>query len=73
MEFTLESTLNDILDNPKAKELLDKQFPGVSTNPMIGMVKGLSLNMLISNPLAKQYGLTKEKVEALLVELNKVI
>lgn len=73
MEFTLETTLGEILDNPQAKALLDKQFPGMSTNPMIGMVKGMSLNQLLSMPQAAQFGLTKEKVEGVLAQINQVI
>lgn len=71
MAFTLDSTLGELLDNPQAKALLDQQMPGISTNPMIGMARGMSLNMILSMPQATQFGLTKEKVEALLVEINK--
>ena len=71
MAFTLDSTLGALLDDPKAKALLDQQMPGISTNPMIGMAKGMSLNMILSMPQAAQFGLTKEKVEALLAEINK--
>jgi hypothetical protein len=35
------------------------------------MVRGMSLNMLLSLPQAAQLGLTKEKADALLVEVNK--
>ncbi len=73
MEFTLDTTLGEILDNPQAKALLDKQFPGISTNPMVGMVKGMSLNQLLTMPQAAQFGLTKEKVEGVLAQINQVI
>ena len=73
MQFTLDSTLGQILENPKAKAVLDKNFPGVSTNPMVAMVKGMTLNNLLAMPQAAQFGLTKEKVEALLAEVNKVL
>jgi hypothetical protein len=73
MAYTLNSTLGEILDNPKAKAVLDQQLPGVSTNPMVAMARGMSINMIVSMPQAAQLGLTKEKAEALLVEVNKVL
>jgi beta-glucosidase len=73
MEFTLETKLGTLLEHPEAKAILDKHLPGVSTNPMIAMVKGMTLNMILAMPQAKQLGLTKEKAEKLLVEINKQI
>lgn len=73
MKFTLDTTLGEILDNPQAKAVLDKQLPGVSANPMIAMARGMSLNMVLTMPQAAQFGLTKEKAEALLVEINKAL
>lgn len=71
MAFTLDTKLGEIIDNPQAKAVMDQQFPGLSSNPMVGMAKGMSLNMILSMPQAAQLGLTKEKVEALLAEVNK--
>jgi hypothetical protein len=71
MEFTLDTTLDKYLADPRAKALLDKYVPGASTNPMITMAKGMSLRMLLSLPQAKQFGLTEEKAESLLQEINK--
>lgn len=73
MAFTLDSTLGELLDNPQAKAALDQQMPGISTNPMIAMAKGMSLNMILAMPQAAQFGLTKEKAEALLAEINKQV
>lgn len=71
MAFTLNTTLGELLDNPQAKATLDAQLPGVSTHPMVAMARGMSLNMILSMPQAAQLGLTKEKAEALLAEINK--
>jgi hypothetical protein len=71
MAFTMNSTFGELLDNPQAKAVLDKQLPGVSTHPMVGMARGMSINMIVSMPQAAQLGLTKEKAEALLAEVNK--
>ncbi len=73
MEFTLETKLGTLLEHPEAKAILDKHLPGISTNPMIAMVKGMTLNMILAMPQAKQLGLTKEKAEKLLVEINQQI
>jgi hypothetical protein len=73
MKFTLDSTFGDLLNHPQAKALLEKYAPGVSTHPMVGMAKGMSLNMLLSLPQAAQLGLTKEKAEAYLAEVNKLV
>jgi len=73
MAYTLNSTLGEILDNPKAKAVLEQQLPGVSTHPMVAMARGMTLNMIVAMPQAAQLGLTKEKAEALLVEVNKAL
>jgi len=73
MPFTLDTTLGDILDNPQAKAVFDQQLPGVSDNPIVVMARGMSINVILSLPQAAQYGLTKEKAEAMLAEINKVI
>jgi hypothetical protein len=73
MNFTLDSTLGELLDHPQAKAVLEQQLPGISSNPMVGMARGLSLNTILSMPQAAQLGLTKEKVEALLAEVNKKV
>jgi len=73
MTYTLDSTLGTILDDPKAKAVLDKYIPGVSSNPMVAMAKGMTLNMILSMPQAAQLGITKQKAEAVLAEINKQI
>lgn len=73
MEITLDTTLGTILDDPKAKAVLDQYLPGVSSNPLTAMAKNMSLKMILSLPQAAQLGLTKEKAEQILVEINKQI
>jgi hypothetical protein len=71
MAFTLDTTLGVILDDPQARAVLDKYVPGISSNPIVAMGKGMSLKMILSMPQAAQFGLTKEKAEAILAEINK--
>jgi hypothetical protein len=71
MTYTLDSTLGDILSDPKAVTILDQHVPGASKNPMLGMAKGMSLRTILSMPQAAQAGITQQKVEAVLAEINK--
>ncbi len=71
MTYTLDTPLGTLLDHPQAKPIVDQYLPGLSTNPMVGMLKGMTLNMVLSMPQAAQLGLTKEKAEGLLAEVNK--
>lgn len=71
MAFTRDTMLGEILDDPQAKAVLDKHLPGVADNPMVGMARGMSLNMVLALPQAKQLGLTEEKADDLLAEINK--
>ena len=73
MEFTLDSKFGTLLENEQAKAIIDKYLPGVSTNPMVAMVKGMTLKSILAMPQAKQLGLTKEKVEKVLEEINKAV
>jgi hypothetical protein len=71
MNVTLDTTLGTILDDPQARAVLDEYLPGVSGNPLLAMAKGFSLKMILSMPQAAQFGLTEEKVEEILAEINK--
>lgn len=73
MEFTLDTTLGTLLDHPQAKAVIDQYAPGVSANPMISMVKGMTLKAILAMPQAAQFGFTKEKVQTVLDEINKKI
>jgi hypothetical protein len=69
--YTLDTTLGQLLADPTAKAVLDQYVPGVSANPMVTMVSGMSLRVLVDMPQAAQMGFTKDKVQALLDEINK--
>ncbi|MFM8320954.1 MAG: hypothetical protein ACKOC5_08585 [Chloroflexota bacterium] len=73
MTFTMDTQLGELLNEPRVSPVLDKYVPGLASNPMVAMVKGMTLNQIISMPQAAQFGITREKVEALLAEANKVI
>ncbi len=46
MSFSIESKLGDLLDNEATKAILEKNLPGISTHPQIGMGKGFALSMV---------------------------
>ncbi len=73
MKLTLDTTFGTLLDDPTAKAVLDQYLPGNSSNPMVAMVKGMTLNQLLLMPQAAQFGLTKEKAEEILAEINKQV
>jgi hypothetical protein len=72
MPYTLDSTVGEILRDPRAKEVMDKYAPGISSNPMIGMAKNWTIAKILAMPQAKAAGLTAEKVQQVLDEINKV-
>ena len=72
MAFTLDTPFGALLDDPRAKPIVEKYIPGVTTNPMVAMIKGMTLNSILTMPQAAQFGITKEKAEAVLAEINKV-
>ena len=73
MKYTLDTTLGSLLDDPQAKAVIDKNFPGMSANPMVAMVKGMTLNAILAMPQAAQFGLTKDKAQALIDQVNQQV
>ncbi len=71
MSYTLKSKLGDLLKDAVAVKILEKSAPGITTNPMIGFARGMSLDALLALPQAKQYGITKEMVLKVLDEINQ--
>ena len=73
MAFTLDTPLGTLLDHPQAKPIIEQYVPGISTHPMVGMIKGMTINMILAMPQAAQMGITKDKAEAMLAEVNKYV
>jgi hypothetical protein len=70
MPYTMDTKVGEILNDTQAVEVLEKHAPGISKNPMIGMAKGMTLKAILAMPQAKQAGLTQDKVEKVLAEIN---
>jgi len=68
----MDTTLGELLKDPKVKPLIDQNLPGVADNPMVSMVDGMTLDAIVNNPMAAQFGITEDKVEAILEQANKL-
>jgi hypothetical protein len=71
MAYTLETTVGQLMDDPQAKTVLERYAPGLAGNPMVAMIRGMSLNSVLAMPQAAQLGFTKEMADRLLAEVNK--
>ncbi len=60
MALSADSKIKDIMKNPEAVALMEKFFPGFSTNPQMKMVQGLTFRALAKFP---QAGVTPELLE----------
>ena len=71
MAYTLDTTVGQLMDDPQAKAVLESYVPGLAGNPMVAMIRGMSLNSVLAMPQAAQLGFTKEMADRLLAEVNK--
>ncbi len=72
MAYTLDTTLSQLIADPKVRPILDQYLPGVAANPAVAMVQNMSLRAIVGNPMAASFGVTQAKVEAILAEVNKL-
>lgn len=70
MAYTLDTKVGDLLKDSGAVQVLERYAPGVSTHPMIGFAKGMTLRSLLAMPQAKQAGITEDMVVKVLGEIN---
>lgn len=70
MTYTLESNLGDLLKDAVAVKVLERNAPGITTHPMIGLVKGMALDALLAMPQVRQFGITKEMALKVLAEIE---
>ncbi|MDL2327543.1 hypothetical protein LJC64_02655 [Ruminococcaceae bacterium OttesenSCG-928-A11] len=69
MPFDENTRIGDLLDNAKAKAILDKHLNNITADPSINMVKGYSLKTLAAFPQAK---IPQDKLVATLEELSDI-
>ena len=68
--ITVDNKLGDILDVPEYKAIFDEVIPGLSSNEMVGVGKGMAIKYLMKMPQAKGLGFTKDKVQEILDKIN---
>lgn len=68
--ITVDNKLGDILNNEEYKAIFDDVIPGLSSNEMVGVGKGMSIKYLLKMPQAKGLGFTKEAVQEILDRIN---
>lgn len=66
-KLTVHSTIAEALKNPKAVEVVERMIPGITKNPAIRMVSRFPLEKITH---VDQLGITMEKLEAMLKEVN---
>ena len=69
MAFTGDSTIDDLLANEKAKAVMEKHVPGLSTHPALAMVKSMSLKAVAAFP---QANISSDKLAAIIEDLSKI-
>lgn len=69
MVFNENSTLGDLLANEAATAVLEKHLPGISTNPMASMGKGMTLKQLSAIP---QANMPAETISAIVADLAAI-
>ncbi len=70
MAYSLDTKVGDLLKDTHAVDVLEKYVPGITNNPMVGMASGMTIKSLLAMPQAQQYGITEEKVQQVLKEIN---
>ena len=67
--LTLDTPVETLVANPRAKAVLDQNLPGMTTHAQYEMFKGMSLNKLA--PMAPQQ-LTRERLDAVAAGLAAI-
>jgi hypothetical protein len=70
MSFTAETKMGELLDDPKAREVLLKHLPEIATaGPMLNMARGMTLKAVAAFPQAK---ISAEKLQTIVADLANV-
>lgn len=61
--LSADSKIKQLMKNPEAVAILEEYNPGISTEPQMKMVYGLTLRKLVGFPQSKEAGWTDERLE----------
>jgi hypothetical protein len=67
MAINSKSKLKEILEDPRAVAIIEEYKPGFSSDPNLGPVKGMRINLLLNFP---QAGFSDEDKKAILEKLD---
>jgi hypothetical protein len=67
MAITSKSKLKDILEDPRAVAIIEEYKPGFASDPQMGPVKGMRLDLLLRFP---QAGFSAEVQKAILDRID---
>jgi hypothetical protein len=62
MAYSADSTLDEILSDPAAIQILERHLPGVTTHPLVDMARPMSLATIASFPQANISTATLEAI-----------
>ena len=54
-KYSLDMTVREVISDTRARELVERYLPGITTHPMIGMAKSMTLRNVI--------GMSKGKID----------
>jgi len=67
MAINSKSKLKELLEDPRALAIIEEYKPGFATDPQLGPVKGMRINLLLKFP---QSGFSDTQVEEILSRLD---
>ncbi len=62
-------TVGEIMRNPQAKQLMQRELPEYMNNTMLALAQGMSLNTVLGFAKGR---VSKEKIDRLTIELEKI-
>lgn len=69
MAYSINSTIKEVINNPRAAEILEKYFPGAAESPMLKIAYSMKLSKICSFP---QSNMSKEKIEQMDAQLREI-
>jgi hypothetical protein len=69
MAFNIYSTIRDLLNDERAKAVLEKHLPGASNHPRLPEAMYMSLGEVAGYPEA---GISADKLQAILADLAQI-
>ena len=72
MPYSIQSTLQDILNNEQAKAILEKHLPGATAHPDLHMGMHMTLQQISYYQEAVQLGVTQETLQAIDADLKSL-